>query len=363
MKIQEISENGIWWRVDYYAGKKRHRPKFKTRAEAEAFADKTAQQIRAQGADFLNIPQRHRAEMLVAWTRARELNYSLLTACSHYEQTALVGIVKELSAAVDEFLKAKAARGLRPRSLLALHSTLRRFELRHGQLACKDLRGQHISDWLQSLKVAARTRNGYQTNLSGFCNWCVMRGYMSTNPTAMVERPISDAAKKGILSPEQAREVLRFTASKQKTLLPYITLGMFGGLRAEAECRRLAPEKIRRKRKLIEISADKTKTRRRRFVPIAPNLDAWLELSEGDPLPVVNADRKFKALRRGLSFDWPPNCLRHSFCSYHLADSNNAALTARIAGHSEQVLFNNYAELVTPEQAADWWAIVPESTL
>ena len=46
--------------------------------------------------------------------------------------------------------------------------------------------------------------------------------------------------------------------------------------------------------------------------------------------------------------------------SYHLAEFQSAGKTALEAGHTEQILFNHYRELVTKEDAAAFWSIVPE---
>ena len=57
---------------------------------------------------------------------------------------------------------------------------------------------------------------------------------------------------------------------------------------------------------------------------------------------------------------WPQNAPRHSFCSYHLAMHQNAGKTALEAGHSEQMLFAHYREIVTREDAAAFWGIRPK---
>jgi hypothetical protein len=46
---------------------------------------------------------------------------------------------------------------------------------------------------------------------------------------------------------------------------------------------------------------------------------------------------------------------------YNLAQFQNAGKTALEAGHSEQMLFNHYRELVTSEEAAAFWAITPQT--
>ena len=54
---------------------------------------------------------------------------------------------------------------------------------------------------------------------------------------------------------------------------------------------------------------------------------------------------------------WPNNALRHSFVSYRVAQSQNVAQTALEAGNSPAMIFENYRELVTKEEAARWFSI------
>ena len=57
-------------------------------------------------------------------------------------------------------------------------------------------------------------------------------------------------------------------------------------------------------------------------------------------------------------YDFPRNTLRHSFASYHLALHHDAAKAALEIGHNTtDILFRHYRELVTPEDARDWFMI------
>jgi hypothetical protein len=49
------------------------------------------------------------------------------------------------------------------------------------------------------------------------------------------------------------------------------------------------------------------------------------------------------------------------FASYRLAQLQNADQVALETGHSAKVLFTNYRELVTPEEAKRWFGIVPDN--
>jgi hypothetical protein len=58
-------------------------------------------------------------------------------------------------------------------------------------------------------------------------------------------------------------------------------------------------------------------------------------------------------------FRWKHNGLRHSFISYRVAAIKNVAQVALEAGNSPAMIFSNYRELVTPQDAKGWFAIVP----
>jgi hypothetical protein len=73
--------------------------------------------------------------------------------------------------------------------------------------------------------------------------------------------------------------------------------------------------------------------------------------------PRINEDRERARLRAG----WPPNALRHSFGSYHLARFNDAAALALEMGNSPAVIFKHYRQLVKPKDAERYWKLAPAS--
>ena len=119
---------------------------------------------------------------------------------------------------------------------------------------------------------------------------------------------------------------------------------MFAGLRA-SEITRLDWRAIDLDRRFIEVAARKTKTAQRRLVTISENLHAWLApfAQESGPVspPVTTYQWNFtKAARAAGIESWPHNALRHSFASYHLADTQDAAKTALQLGHTEAGRFS-----------------------
>jgi hypothetical protein len=101
---------------------------------------------------------------------------------------------------------------------------------------------------------------------------------------------------------------------------------------------------------------------------MTPNLQAWLSpyannmgrlwANTGTPrqLPLhCCADLEAAGVEK-----WPNSVLRRSFASYHLARYQDASRLALDMGHvSPHMIFSNYREIVTPEEAEQYWQIFP----
>ncbi len=70
-----------------------------------------------------------------------------------------------------------------------------------------------------------------------------------------------------------------------------------------------------------------------------------------------------QACHRAGIIDWSDNAMRHSFVSYRLAATENAAQTALESGHDQAVLFAHYRELVRPKEAERFWSIKPDAAM
>jgi integrase len=200
-----------------------------------------------------------------------------------------------------------------------------------------------------------RTASMHLQTARGFFAAMIRAGYCKTNPAQAVQRPQhrSDAPI-GIHTPEEVRRVLHVAQWADLDAMRWLAIAYFAGLRS-AEIGRLQESHIRDR--YIEVPASISKTRSRRLVVIPDVLRAFLQL--GGKLPLVSEPRRIKAIRQLSGLTWPRNVARHSFVSYHLAQSGSAARTALEAGHSETILFRHYRELVTMEEAEVFWNIRP----
>jgi hypothetical protein len=57
---------------------------------------------------------------------------------------------------------------------------------------------------------------------------------------------------------------------------------------------------------------------------------------------------------------WPRNVLRHSFINYRIAIVKSADQVALEAGNSPSIIFKNYRELTTDQEAEKWFGILPK---
>ena len=163
---------------------------------------------------------------------------------------------------------------------------------------------------------------------------------------------------------EQASRILAVaSADPEQGLLPGITIGLFAGLRS-CELKQIKWEEINLSTGNIEVTAEKSKSRRRRLVTVSPNLLAWLKPfahEHGLVLP-PNWYGRLRRLKELANIqDWPDNAMRHSFASYHYARHQSADKTAFQLGHQDtKILFEHYRELVTREEAKRYWSLFPD---
>ena len=204
------------------------------------------------------------------------------------------------------------------------------------------------------------TRNHYRAVLVQAYNFAIANGYAAENPALKTAKAKVLGEPPGILTVEQAASLLE---SADSEILAYCAIGLFAGLR-RAEIERLDWSEIDFEEGLIEVTAQNSKTAQHRFVTIQPNLREWLfphRQLKGSVIPVADFKKRFDQARIAAGIkQWPPNALRHSFASYHLAHFKNAASTALELGHHDsRITFEHYRELVRPRLAKAYWNIRP----
>ena len=330
---------------------------------------------------------------MAEWREAKELlkGGSLVEAARYFSSMKVMDVpAKSVQVVLEEMVKAKRGEGCSERYIQDLESRCGKFAREFPRMVAT-IRGPEIKAWLQDLTregskvdkraprkpVTNRTRNNFRLCIQTLFSFAKSQGYLPLDWKDMDSVPLWKVKDEEveIFTPEEMSILL---ASAPANLVPFLTIGGFAGLRS-AEIERLDWSKVDLENGYITVDAGIAKTNSRRLVPIVPNLKAWLENHKKVSGPVlelanvVNAVKRLTSATRPVDpanpekllaprVPWRHNALRHSFCSYRLADVKSAAQVALEAGNSPQMIFQHYRELVTEKAAKGWFGITPDST-
>jgi integrase len=262
---------------------------------------------------------------------------------------------KTLRDVCNELLVAKAAKGVRDRYLVQLRLTMVDLCRRLGEeRPIADIQTSDLDAWLMRPEWGTAARRSYLIDARTLWSLAMSRGYVTRNAALAVEMPRPELRPPAIHTPDQVRRVLEAARAMDLDVCRLLAVQYFAGLRP-AEASRISDADILPDH--VQVAGHHAKTRQRRLVSILPALRAWLAV--GGSLPVTNRVRRYYRVRSEAGVPWAHDVTRHSFVTYHLAWGRSAAQTALEAGHTEAVLFRHYREVVTADQAAQFWAIRP----
>jgi integrase len=213
-------------------------------------------------------------------------------------------------------------------------------------------------------KLSPRTRNNVIAGVRELFRFARKQKYIPKDYDQLSHVELFED-KEGEILIFQPKEMAELLMNADAAIIPALAVGAFAGLR-RSEVMKLDWSEINLRRKFITVAAGKAKTKARRLVPITKNLRSWLApyaKTEG-PLMGAMTEDDYCALRvaaaKAAGFAWRRNALRHSFCSYRLAQMQDTARVALEAGNSPQMLFQHYRELVTRTAARAWFNIAPK---
>jgi len=256
-------------------------------------------------------------------------------------------------------LESKKAAGRAESYLYLLTLNLRKVSGHFDGRMISTISATEIERFLAGLNVAPETWNTIRRDCVTLWSYAIKAGFAQENVAKAAERAKGVDVPPGILTPSQAACLLE--ESKDNDLLAFHAIGLFAGLRV-AEIKALDWRDVDLAGGFIHVGAKISKTRSRRLVPIVHNLLAWLQPIARTSGTIVgpNLRKRHEAARQRAGItDWPDNCMRHSFVSYRLAGTGNAAQVALESGHDQAILFRHYRELVKPKDAQRFFEIRP----
>ncbi len=376
----------------YHDGVKRVKKRFSDLEEAKQEAELAATKLANGEGQVLRLTSLDRANYLQAVEALRSFGRQLNLAVAEYveaikllppnvslrevvtdfvRRTLTVRESRTVPQLVTEYIASKEKSGRSEAHLRDIRLRMTRFG-EAFQIPVAGITGRMLQTWLDGLTASNRTKLNELRHATALLNFAVRRKYAPRDlldELHAVERPQFSPSPTLIFTPAEYREL--FTAAPA-SLIPWLIFGGFCGLRS-AEVLRLDWRDVNLKRRFVEVRAENAKTAQRRLVPLCDAAAAWLQprvKAAGcvvtrqhdqrvyeDLIAAVNRTRK--KVGNKIKFKWKRNGLRHSFCSYRLAVTQDAAKTSLEAGNSPQMIFRHYRELTTEDEAKEWFSIMP----
>ncbi len=239
------------------------------------------------------------------------------------------------------------------------------FAVTFGSNRLTEITGDDIEDWIES-------DLGYQ-NPHTFNNWRKhIRTFYDQHRKQIRQNPCDDIRTRsdatehvGILTPVQTAKLFSYAlTNNRRHLIGRLALEAFAGLRF-ASAYRLEKADINFQDRGLLLPKHKIKTKRRHYIDGLPDsLWSWLAATNDACWSLTPAEymKEKSQLFTDAKVEHPHNCLRHSFCTYHVAAFKNPGLTATILCHRNQgMLWARYNGNATQEQGKLYWTITPKT--
>jgi integrase len=264
------------------------------------------------------------------------------------------------------FLQAKAHRS--PKYRKELEWIRDRLEPLHKTLAC-DITVRNLEPILDTMTPSVR--NATMRYVKAVLNFGLKRHYLTENPVNRLEPIELERREVEIIPVPKVRAMLNHALESELPLLPFLVLGFFCGIRPEGELMKLRWADVDLTDRIVTIRPEVSKTRRRRFVDIAPNAVAWLEeyqcrggkcdglIIPAESIGLWRRRRKANQEAAGIT-DWPQQGMRHTYCSCWLAVHHDINKLVLQSGHSDvNTMWESYHRGVKKADAEKFWAISP----
>jgi integrase len=359
------------WRMEGKIDGKRIRAFYRTKLEAEEAARRKNIEVANHGHKHADIPASLRVEALRAQEQLDRIGASLTEAVEfylkHHDLRANSLSIAEVFKRLNEYhLRQVEAEEITNRHVETWRVNARKFAVDFGTSYICDISNCQISEWLNRLPLATRTKNTVRRSVGRLFYYAEECGWLRDNPMRKVKSLSQKNTKlPSILTVDQAAILLQ---TAPDILVPAIAIGLFAGIRP-IEVLRLDWSDILWHKRVINVAASKAKTAQVRWVDMTDPLIEWLSphrktngpifpMSEGRASAAITAAWK----AAGMTSSWPKDGLRHSFGSYHLAAHDNAALTARQMGHtSTDMVYAHYNNRRTREEGIAFFNIRPQA--
>jgi integrase len=354
------------WRVNLPANisssGKRERRFFESKREAETFCREQRIRLDNFGRNSGTLTPGQQEQAAMAFERLAPYNVTLNSVVADFiarrvanDKSVTFKTLFEMFVASKKERSASHSRGLK--------YTLPRFPRLHDQLV-SEIQPEDVDAETKDMTPAVR--NAFLRNLRAVFNFGMKRRKLDFNPVSALDLEQIKNGEVVTLTPTEAESVMA-SAERENDLLPYHALGLFAGVRP-MELERLDWQQIDLTERHIVITAEVSKTGRRRIIDMEPNLHAWLTryianggATIGNVTPTTNLRKRLRDIRAAAKIKgWVQDVMRHSYASYWLAEHGDIDRLTIYLGHtSPTMLWKHYHKTSTRKEAAKYWQITP----
>ena len=370
------NRNGVFsYRVEGRLHCVRIRRNFKT--QEEAAAEKAALEVNSEqtksrlqsATTFLTTDQLREAEAMFRRLAGRPypLSFYMEYAFANYRDPVTRKLLTE---AVKEYLATKKHEHeqdlLSEPHLTRVGRDLKRLEKHFPGVTVAELTGARLVGYFEAGRAGLKTYNNRRGIVSTFLKFALQRDWITDNPLMKIP-PRRIRRRRGgatTFTAQQAKDLMAYVEEHHTSAVPFFALCLFAGIRPclrTGEILRLPAEHVKIDASMICLDAKASKVREPRNITIQPNLSAWLKAYPLDKFPIIPANLQHIREKVALKFPLSHDVMRHTFISMFVAKFRSIGEAAIQAGNSEGIIRRHYLDLKSPEEAAEFFGILPRS--
>lgn len=359
-----------YWKAIYYdhEGKRRYLTRA-SKADLKSAARAKAREIHNQTFDLASLSE-EQARLCRAFLDL-DPDWSDIEALKTKKQRRALTVAEAIEEFQAHLLTGKKELSRYQRDLIKL---LLRFAATVEGDSLASLDRSDLSHWIDGLEVGEKRKKDARDALTRLWRYCADENVVTTtNGLTAADRitkiKVTAADEVRFLSSDEMTFLL---GAVTKDYLPWLVLGSFSGLRSEeiharnyGDKKPLDWSQVKREQGHIELYASQSKNERRRLIPILPTLAAWLDAinppKEGRIVP--GPPTAWQTKRLGEQLDqkfkrkegWPKNCLRHSYATYRIAETQDLPRVSMEMDNSVSMLKRHYDGITTEDRAKAYW--------
>ncbi len=339
---------------------------FSNANKARLYANRSKIQANQSGVKSIQLTDPRQLDAVEALKMLRPFNTNLGEAAHFYESHhRAIDPADTIGALIEQFIAEKKKRiehGELPSSaLINTRKFLKRFSKEFGQLAPDMVSIGEIDYFLQKVN-GAENRRSHRLYISALFDWLVAQERLPSNPVKKTRYAPRNTQTPKTYRPSEVERIMQAAPLK---LVPYLALGLFGGLRSE-EILNLRWCDVDFGQEKISVDAS-SKKGMARTVQMPANLAQFLLPFRDKPKAMIvphgqrSLQRWSKKLLGELGIKTILHGARHSFAAFHLA-LHPLDETMQELGYADRTILLKYCRGSADnrkELAKEYFAIAP----